>query len=108
MHLRALAIHGFKSFSQRTQLDFEPGITAIVGPNGSGKSNLADAFRWVLGEQSLRSLRGRKTEDVLFAGAAGRPPSGMAEVQLTFDTTSPNGQVLSVPFAELSVVRRAY
>jgi len=108
MHLRTLVLHGFKSFSRRTQLEFEPGITAVVGPNGSGKSNLADAFRWVLGEQSLRALRGRKTEDVLFAGGISRPPSGMAEVELQFDISSPNGQVLSLPYAELSVARRAY
>lgn len=105
MYLKAITIHGFKTFSQRTHLTFQPGITAIVGPNGSGKSNFADAIRWVLGEQSLRSLRSRRTEDVLFAGASGRPPAGMAEVALAFDNSQ---QWLDVPFVEVTIARRAY
>lgn len=105
MHLKAITLHGFKSFVNRTQLDFEPGMTAIVGPNGSGKSNLSDAFRWVLGEQSIRTLRGRRTEDVLFNGGPGRAPAGMAEVSLTFDNSN---QWLDVPFAEVTISRRAY
>ena len=105
MRLKALTLHGFKTFVRRTQLDFEPGLTAVVGPNGSGKSNLADALRWVLGEQSLRHLRSRRTEDVLFAGGQGRPPAGMAEVGLTFDNTR---RWLEPPFEEIAIARRAY
>jgi len=105
VYLKSLTLHGFKTFAQRTQLSFEPGITAIVGPNGSGKSNCADALRWVLGEQSLRSLRGRRTEDVLFAGGSGRPPSGMAEVTLTFDNSR---RWLDIPYSEVTIARRAY
>ena len=80
MRLKRLTLQGFKTFVRRTDFLFEPGITAVVGPNGSGKSNLADAVRWVLGEQSMRLLRGKRTEDVLFAGGAGRSPAGFAEV----------------------------
>ena len=105
MRLKALTLHGFKTFVRRTQLDFEPGLTAVVGPNGSGKSNLADALRWVLGEQSLRHLRSRRTEDVLFAGGQGRPPAGMAEVGLTFDNTR---RLVDLPYAEIAIARRAY
>lgn len=105
MRLRSLGLHGFKSFAARTQIDFEPGITAVVGPNGSGKSNVADAFRWVLGEQSMRTLRGKRTEDVVFAGGASRAPAGLAEVELTIDHLGPP---LDLPFTELSIVRRAY
>jgi chromosome segregation protein len=109
VRLRSLTVQGFKSFLQRTTFEFDAGITAIVGPNGSGKSNLADAFRWTMGEQSLRLLRGRRAEDVLFAGGRGRPPAGFAEVTLIFDAASPNGHsALALPFAEVSVARRAY
>ena len=105
MFLKALTIQGFKTFAQRTHFAFGPGITAIVGPNGSGKSNFADAIRWVLGEQSPRTLRSRRTEDVLFAGGAGRPPAGMAEVILSFDNS---GHWLDAPFEEVTIARRAY
>ena len=103
--LTRLEIQGFKSFLNRTVFAFEPGITAIVGPNGSGKSNVADAVRWVLGEQGQSALRARKTEDVIFGGGQGRAPAGMAEATLTFD----NGDGwLPTEFAEVSVTRRAF
>jgi len=86
--LKRLELHGFKSFATPTTFVFDPGITAIIGPNGSGKSNIAEAVRWALGEQSYASLRGRRTEDVIFAGSAARAPLGMAEVSLTLDNES--------------------
>ena len=86
-------------------IDFEPGITAIVGPNGSGKSNISDAIRWVLGEQSVKYLRGTKMEDVIFAGSSGRRPMGMAEVDLVFDNTDHS---LPVDFDEVSLQRRVF
>ncbi len=85
MRLKTLKVFGFKTFAESTTLEFNPGITAVVGPNGSGKSNLVDAIRWVLGEQSSRSLRSQRMEDVIFAGNRSRKPLGMAEVSLTFD-----------------------
>src|SRR5512134_3817824 len=103
--LRRLELIGFKTFATRTVFELEPGIIAIVGPNGSGKSNLAEAVRWVLGEQSLRALRSRRTEDVIFAGGPRRPPAGMAEVVVTLDNSA---GLLPLPFAEVSVTRRAY
>src|SRR3989338_10522923 len=85
MYLKRLEIQGFKSFAKLTVLEFEPGITSIVGPNGSGKSNVADAVRWVLGEQSKLLLRGKKAEDVIFAGSASRPKGSLASVSVVFD-----------------------
>src|SRR5580765_6355720 len=82
MHLERLEISGFKSFSDRSELAFDRGVTAIVGPNGCGKSNVADALTWVLGEQSAKSLRGDKMEDVIFSGSDARKPTGSAEVRL--------------------------
>ena len=103
--LKELRLHGFKSFADPTRFVFEPGVNAVIGPNGSGKSNMADAVRWVLGEQSNRSLRTRRADDVIFAGSEQRRPQGMAEAILTLD----NGDGwLPIDFAEVSVGRRAY
>jgi chromosome segregation protein len=105
MRLKTLKVFGFKTFAEATVLDFTPGITAVVGPNGSGKSNLVDAIRWVLGEQSSRSLRSQKMEDVIFAGNTARKPLGMAEVSLTFDN---HDRSLPLDFEEVQITRRAY
>ncbi|MGI6143385.1 MAG: chromosome segregation protein SMC [bacterium] len=105
MLLRRLELYGFKSFANRTKLEFGPGITAIVGPNGSGKSNIADAIRWVLGEQRLKTLRGEKTEDLIFAGSAKRPSLGYGEVVLVLDNSS---GTLPLEYAEVEISRRVY
>ncbi len=105
MKLQSLRIFGFKTFAEQTGFAFEPGITALVGPNGSGKSNLVDAIRWVLGEQSTKSLRSTKTEDVIFAGNERRKPLGMAEVALTFDNAD---GALKIDAREVQITRRAY
>ena len=103
--LKELRLHGFKTFADPTRFVFERGVTAVIGPNGSGKSNMADAVRWVLGEQSNRSLRTRRADDVIFAGSEGRRPQGMAEAVLTLD----NGdRWLPIDFGEVSIGRRAY
>lgn len=105
MYLKSIELQGFKSFPDRTTIRFAGGLTAIVGPNGSGKSNISDAIRWVLGEQSTKSLRGSKMEDVIFGGTAKRSPLGFAEVSLILD----NGQNLfPVECTELMVTRRYY
>ncbi|MGI8829989.1 MAG: chromosome segregation protein SMC [Candidatus Limnocylindria bacterium] len=103
--LKELRLHGFKSFADPTRFVFEPGVNAVIGPNGSGKSNMADAVRWVLGEQSNRSLRTRRADDVIFAGSETRRPQGMAEAILTLDNAD---GWLPIDFAEVSVGRRAY
>ena len=105
MHLSSLTLKGFKSFASATTLRLEPGITAVVGPNGSGKSNVVDAIAWVLGEQGAKSLRGGKMEDVIFAGTAGRPALGRAEVTLTIDNTD---GALPIEYTEVSITRRMY
>lgn len=105
MRLKKLEIYGFKSFAQRTEIVFNQGITGIVGPNGSGKSNIADAVRWVLGEQSARLLRGAKMEDVIFGGTEARKPMSYCEVSLVFDNEDKS---LAVDYAELMVTRRVY
>ena len=105
MRLRSLEIQGFKSFPDKTRLDFNDGITAVVGPNGSGKSNIADAMRWVLGEQSSKTLRGGKMEDVIFGGTQLRKAQGFAQVQLTIDNRD---RALACDSDEVSLLRKLY
>lgn len=105
MQLRHLTINGFKSFADKTEIDFVSGLTGIVGPNGSGKSNITEAIRWTLGEQSAKSLRGEKMGDVIFAGTATRPPLNRAEVTMTFDNS--DGYLPNQP-AEVTVTRRLF
>lgn len=105
MYIKSIDLVGFKSFIDKTQLRLEPGISCVVGPNGSGKSNVADAVRWVVGEQNPRSLRGQKMEDVIFSGSGKRKAIGMAEVTLTIDNST--GE-LPLEFNEVTVTRRAY
>jgi chromosome segregation protein len=103
--LRKLEIYGFKSFADRVYMKFDKGITAIVGPNGSGKSNVADAVRWVLGEQSAKSLRGSRMEDIIFSGTQVRKSLGFAEVSLTLDNSD---ATLPVDFSEVTITRRVF
>lgn len=103
--LKSLTLKGFKSFADRTTLEFEPGVAVVVGPNGSGKSNLVDAVAWVLGAQGARNLRGAKMEDVIFAGTPKRPSLGRAEVSLTIDNTA---GVLPIEFSEVTVTRTLF
>ena len=102
MYLKTLTLRGFKSFASATTLRFEPGITCVVGPNGSGKSNVVDAFSWVMGQQGVKPLRGGKMEDVVFAGTAGRPALGRAEVTLTIDNSD---GALPIDYAEVTISR---
>ncbi len=111
MYLKSLQLIGFKSFAERTELEFLPGVTAIVGPNGCGKSNVADAIRWVLGEQSAKALRGSEMADVIFNGTDGRKAIGLAEVSMTFADVDP--KLLSLPgvnldFNEVTISRRVH
>lgn len=105
MYLKRLELQGFKSFANRTVLEFKQGITAVIGPNGSGKSNIVDAIRWVLGEQSMKSLRGTKSEDIIFAGTQNRKSLGFAEVSMVIDNSD---QSLPIEYAEVTVTRRIY
>ena len=105
MRLKKLQLQGFKTFAERTEIEFSEGVTAIVGPNGSGKSNLGDAILWALGEQKASALRGTKAADVIFAGSEGRRASGMAEVSLTVDNADGG---LPVEFGEVTITRRAF
>ncbi len=116
--LRSLTLRGFKSFAEKTELTFEPGITVIVGPNGSGKSNVVDALAWVLGSHSAKSLRGGSMSDVIFAGSRGKPGLGRAAVEITIDNTVPDGHgaegaplpaaTLPIEFSEVTVSRSMF
>src|SRR5687767_4585218 len=104
MRLEQISVHGFKSFGEKAIVKVLPGITGIVGPNGCGKSNVGEAVRWALGEQSAKSLRGQRMDDLIFHGSASRKPVGLAEVELMFS----NDGSLSIPFSEIAVTRRLY
>src|SRR3970040_1690736 len=103
MLLKRLELVGFKSFAQKTVLDFPAGITAIVGPNGSGKSNVIDAIRWLLGEREAKNLRGGKAEDLIYSGNPKRPKMGIAEARINFNNEA---AFFPVDFKEVSVSRR--
>ena len=105
MYLKRLELHGFKSFADKTTLEFMPGITVVIGPNGSGKSNISDSIRWVLGEQSMKSLRGAKSEDIIFAGTQNRKSLGFAEASIVIDNS--DGK-LPIEYNEIIVTRRIY
>ena len=104
MRLESITLNGFKSFGERTEIKVRPGITAVVGPNGCGKSNISDAVRWALGEQSAKSLRGQRMEDLIFHGSASRRAVGLSEVELLFS----NDGAVAVPWSEIAVSRRLY
>ena len=105
MYLKRLELQGFKSFADKTVLEFMPGITTVIGPNGSGKSNISDSIRWVLGEQSMKSLRGAKSEDIIFAGTQSRKSLGFAEASIVIDNS--DGK-LPIEYSEVTVTRRIY
>ena len=105
MFLKSLTLKGFKSFADKTTLEFEPGVCVVVGPNGSGKSNIVDSVAWVLGAQGARALRGTKMDDVIFAGTADRPALGRAEVSLTIDNTA---RLLPIEFTEVTITRMLF
>ncbi|MEY2534632.1 MAG: chromosome segregation protein, partial [bacterium] len=103
MHLRSITLKGFKSFPDRTRLEFAPGVSVIVGPNGSGKSNVTDAVLWAMGEQSPLAVRGQSMQDVIFAGGAGVHSRSEAEVEVVLDNA---GGAIDLPAAEIAITRR--
>jgi len=105
LQLKRLEMVGFKSFADKTRVEFEPGITAVIGPNGCGKSNISDAVRWALGEMSAKSLRSGHMMDVVFNGTTNRPALGMAEVSLTFNNIS---RQIPLDYSEVTVSRRLF
>ena len=105
MYLKRLELQGFKSFADKTTLEFKPGITSVIGPNGSGKSNISDSIRWVLGEQSMKSLRGTKSEDIIFSGTQNRKSLGFAEASIVIDNS--DGK-LPIEYSEVTVTRKIF
>ena len=105
MYLKRLEMQGFKSFADKTVLEFMPGITSVIGPNGSGKSNIVDSIKWILGEQSMKELRGGKSSDIIFAGTQTRKSLGFAEASLIFDNTD---GALPIEYTEVTVTRKIY
>ena len=105
MYLKRLELQGFKSFAEKTVLEFKNGITSVIGPNGSGKSNISDSIRWVLGEQSMKSLRGTKSEDIIFSGTQNRKSLGFAEASIVIDNS--DGK-LPIEYSEVTVTRKVY
>ena len=108
MKLKKLEILGFKSFPEKAEIAFPQGVSAVVGPNGCGKSNIVDALRWVMGEQSVKQLRGKNMEDVIFSGTNGKPPLNMAEVSLTLLNDNGSAPEELKDFTEINVTRRLY
>ncbi len=105
MHLKALELAGFKSFAEKTTVEFNRGITSIVGPNGSGKSNILDAILWVLGEQSYKNIRAKESSDIIFSGGKNKKPRSMAEVSLIIENED---KYLDIDFSEVKITRRIY
>ena len=106
MKLKKLEIFGFKSFPEKASIAFPPGVSAVVGPNGCGKSNIVDALRWVMGEQSLKQLRGKDKDDIIFAGTNGRAAVNMAEVSLTLANDNGSAPEELRDFSEINITRR--
>ena len=105
MYLKRIEMQGFKSFADKTVIELMPGITGVIGPNGSGKSNISDAIRWVLGEQSMKSLRGSNSQDLVFSGTQSRKSLGYAEASLIFDNSDNS---LPIEYTEVTVTRKLY
>ena len=103
-----MEIIGFKSFLEKVQIEFPPGVSAVVGPNGCGKSNIVDALRWVMGEQSVKQLRGKAMEDVIFSGANGKHPLNMAEVSLTLENDNGSAPEELKDFTEIMLTRKLF